>query len=146
MMKKSSPIMLRFTLFKIAFYLAHITPLRIAYGLARCLTETHHFFSREDKRCITENLEVILDDRTQLTRIRKQVFLNFGRYLVEFLRTDTHFNLSFIKNNVKIEGAAYLEQLKEDGRGGIFVTAHIGNWEMGGLALSLLGFPMTAIA
>ncbi|MDA1007426.1 MAG: lipid A biosynthesis acyltransferase [Planctomycetota bacterium] len=37
-------------------------------------------------------------------------------------------------------------QILLEGRPAIFVTGHSGNWELLGFALSLLGFPMTALA
>jgi lauroyl/myristoyl acyltransferase len=52
----------------------------------------------------------------------------------------------FIKNNVRIEGIEHLDKVLAQGNGGVIVTAHIGNWELGAVLLSVLGYPLMAIA
>jgi len=37
------------------------------------------------------------------------------------------------------------ELLPADGRGGIIVTAHLGNWDLAGVYLTTLGFPLSAV-
>jgi len=43
------------------------------------------------------------------------------------------------------QGFEHLEAARAKGRGIIIVTAHLGNWELGGILLSLRGLPMTVI-
>jgi KDO2-lipid IV(A) lauroyltransferase len=42
-------------------------------------------------------------------------------------------------------GFEHLEQARAAGKGTILVTAHFGNWELGGTLLALRGLPMTVI-
>ena len=46
---------------------------------------------------------------------------------------------------VEIENRQYLEEAVTRGNGVVFLTAHIGNWEWLGAALSMTGFPMTSV-
>lgn len=50
-----------------------------------------------------------------------------------------------IREYVEIENEQYLWEALAQGRGIVFVTAHFGNWEWMGAALSLLGVPVASI-
>ena len=47
---------------------------------------------------------------------------------------------------MKIKNREILDAALTQKKGVILLTAHIGNWELGGMALSLLGYPVLAIA
>jgi len=47
---------------------------------------------------------------------------------------------------VEFSGTDNITAALQEGRGAIGVTAHLGNWELGGMVLSFLGFPVNAIA
>lgn len=76
----------------------------------------------------------------------REVFRNFGKYLVEFLRMDGMVNKDFIAHRVKIENIDRIAQAQEKGKGAIIMTAHIGNWELGAVLLNMLGYPLMAVA
>jgi len=76
----------------------------------------------------------------------REVFRNFGKYLVEFFQMNNMVNRHFIENNVRIFGREHMDQALKEGKGGVVVTAHIGNWEMGAVLLSMLGYPIKAVA
>jgi len=46
---------------------------------------------------------------------------------------------------VEIEGAEHLLALRDDGKPGIFFSAHFGNWELAGLSAARNGLPLTLI-
>ena len=46
---------------------------------------------------------------------------------------------------VKTVNEKYFDNAYKEGKGIIALTAHIGNWEMGGIVLSLMGYPTSAI-
>jgi KDO2-lipid IV(A) lauroyltransferase len=52
----------------------------------------------------------------------------------------------FIESNVRITNIEYFNEVLQKGKGGILVTAHLGNWEMGGTVLPMLGFPLSVVA
>ncbi|MBU0503352.1 MAG: lysophospholipid acyltransferase family protein [Candidatus Omnitrophica bacterium] len=51
-----------------------------------------------------------------------------------------------MKKNVTLVNVDYLDQVLNEGRGGILLSAHLGNWELGGIAVPLLGYPTSAVA
>lgn len=42
---------------------------------------------------------------------------------------------------VELIGGEYIDQLRDDGRPGIFFSAHFANWELGGIAVATRGIP-----
>ena len=53
---------------------------------------------------------------------------------------------AFIESNVRIKNIEYLNEVLQKGKGGIVISAHLGNWEMGGAVLPVLGFPLSVVA
>jgi KDO2-lipid IV(A) lauroyltransferase len=47
---------------------------------------------------------------------------------------------------VRVENRQVLDQALARGNGCIVLTAHLGNWELGGVVLSQLGYPLWAVA
>ena len=92
------------------------------------------------------NLKNILPDSKDVSFHTREVFRNFGRYLVEFFKMNEMVDSHFIKSKVQINGIGHLDDVLKRGRGGIIVTAHIGNWELGAVLLSTLGYPLMAVA
>jgi Kdo2-lipid IVA lauroyltransferase/acyltransferase len=46
---------------------------------------------------------------------------------------------------IAVEGAEHIDRLRDDGRPGIFFTAHIGNWELAAIAVTQRGVPLGVI-
>ena len=110
------------------------------------LSEMQYYFSFRDRRAVKNNLKVILNTDKDLSRYAKEVFRNFGKYLVEFFRMPRKLDAKYISEKVNTEDVKMLKKALEKGRGAIILTAHVGNWELGGVILSLLGYPSVAIA
>ena len=83
-------------------------------------------------------------DEAEAERIAKASTVRFGPMLMEVLRfpvlKDT------MKDYVTIEGGEHLKKGMEMGKGGVIATAHSGNWELMGGALSQAGFPIVGVA
>ncbi len=75
----------------------------------------------------------------------KKVFLNFGLYLADFFRYES-LTSADIAELINIDGLAHLENAYSAGRGVILITAHLGNWELGGAVITAMGYPLTAVA
>jgi len=45
----------------------------------------------------------------------------------------------------RFEGRERLDRVLEEGRGALLLTAHLGNWELAGLAMAALGYPFHAV-
>lgn len=138
--------MFRFFLYKIGQFIVNILPLRAAYAFAQILSDLQYSFSHTDRKSVRSNIKKILNRDEVDERLVRDVFRNFGKYLVDFFRMARYVDEDFVKKNVKCEGEEYLKDALKEGKGVIIVTAHIGNWELGGIIMGKLGYPLLAVA
>jgi KDO2-lipid IV(A) lauroyltransferase len=72
------------------------------------------------------------------------MFHNFSKYLADFLFISQLNEFNWTKW-VKTVNKRRFEEAYRQKKGVIALTAHIGNWELGGTILSLMGYPVSAI-
>lgn len=80
----------------------------------------------------------------EILRDVRETYRLFGRYLVDFFRYSVSAKRG-LERRVQIEGLGNLDAALARGRGVLLATAHIGNWEIGGLILALRGYPLTVV-
>jgi KDO2-lipid IV(A) lauroyltransferase len=76
-------------------------------------------------------------------RVISGAYEHFGRCLAEFLRLPLMSGR--LEDMIDLEGEEFLRDALAMGRGVIFLSAHIGNWEYGAALLARRGFPVSAI-
>ncbi|MGE5546916.1 MAG: lauroyl acyltransferase [Solirubrobacterales bacterium] len=76
----------------------------------------------------------------EIEAIVAEVWENLGRVIGEFPHLDW-----LIRNRVEVVGMEHLEQLRDDGLPGLFVSAHFGNWELAGAMACREGLPVTLV-
>jgi len=135
-----------FYLYKIAQFLTHRLPLSVSYALAVFLSDCQYLLSKTDREAVEANLKVVLNTDQVPPAMVREVFHNFGKYLADFFTMTKRVNGEFIKNSVKIEGIDHLNEVLHKGKGGIILSAHLGNWEMGAALVGLLGYPLSIVA
>lgn len=138
--------MFKFYLYKLGEFIVNALPLTIAYRFAVILSDFQYRFSPRDRRFVRNNLRLILNNPQDLETKVREVFRNFGLYLVEFFRMSRTLNDDFIKKNVRIKNLDRIHEVLKKGDGAILITAHVGNWELGGAILSHLGYKILVIA
>ncbi len=139
--------MLEYFFYRLGEFIALSLPLKAAYRLAISLSNIHYWFAFKDREVIAENLSVIFPEKSnkEIRVLRKSVFHNFAKYLTDFLRFKK-LNLEYIRKNVRLVNLSYIHEALNKGKGVILVTAHLGNWELGGVVLSMLDFPISSVA
>lgn len=142
----SDNFMFKYFLYKFGQFILSWAPPVICFKWAKILSDLHYYFSCRDRRAVGNNLRIILKSEENIPALTKQVFRNFGRYLVEFFMMGKMVNEAYLKKNVKMNNIERVSQVLKEGKGGIVITAHLGNWEMGAAILTMLGYPLVAIA
>lgn len=139
--------MLNYVVYRLGQFVALFLPLKIGYRLAEFLSDLHYLLSAKDRRAVTENLAAIFPEKPleEIYGIRRLVFRNFGKYLVDFFRF-SRLEKGCIGKAVRIENVSYLEDALRKNKGAILLTAHLGNWELGGVIISLSGHHIWAVA
>lgn len=133
-------------LYRFAQFLAHRLPYKLSHAIVMCICDMHFYLSRTDRRIVENNLKVVTHQQEVDASQVRAVFRNFGEYLLEFFTMTKRLQPLFIKNNVHIENIEYLNEVLQKGKGAIIVSAHVGNWEMGGAILPLIGYPLSVVA
>lgn len=139
--------MFNYFLYKIGQFIALHLPLKIAYKVAVFCSDLHYIFADKDRRTVKENLKVIFPEKSEreIRKIRIRMFRNFAKYLVDFFRFEK-LDKEYIKKNIRIENIHYFDEALSHGKGVIILSAHLGNWELGGVVVALLGYPFWAVA
>jgi KDO2-lipid IV(A) lauroyltransferase len=139
--------MFNYILYRIGQFIALHLPLNLAYKIALFISDLRYLFAHKDRRITKENLKVIFPDKSdrEIRRIRIKIFRNFAKYLVDFFRF-SKLDAQYIKENIRIENIHYIDEALSKGKGAIIVSAHLGNWELGGVVVALLGYPFWAVA
>jgi len=134
-------------IYRFGQFIALILPIKIVYAIAVFLADLHYFFAFRDRRFVRANLRVIFPKKPdqELRKISKQVFRNFAKYLVDFFRFEK-LDLQYIDKNIKLENMHYFDAALASGKGAVVLTAHLGNWELGGVVIALLGYPFWVVA
>ncbi len=136
-----------FLLYQICIFIALRVSLKRAYKIAQIVGKAYSLFSFSDKSAVCTNLAVIFPHRSkkEISSMSQKVFVNFCKYLIDFFRLPL-VDDEYIKNNIKIEGIENLDSPLKEGKGVILVSAHLGNWELGGSVLAKLGYNVSAVA
>jgi lauroyl/myristoyl acyltransferase len=139
--------MFNYLLYRIGQFIALAVPLKVGYKIAVLCSDTHHLFADKDRRLVQENLKAIFPNKSakELKKIRITMSRNFAKYLVDFFRFEK-LDKEFIKKNIRIENIHHFNQALNKGKGVIALTAHLGNWELGGVVIALSGYPFWAVA
>ena len=122
-------------------------PLKIGYAIASLAADLRYKVAAIDRKAVMNNLKAIFPEKSEesIDKIANQMFRNFSKYLVDFFRFQK-VNQDFIKQNVHIEDEFNIKEALNKKRGVIILTAHIGNWELGGVVAAQSGYPLWAVA
>ncbi len=139
--------MIFYILYRIGHFFAILLPKRIAYVIACTIADIYYRISYKDRNIVKKNIRTVLGgsvSENDLNRMAREVFRNFAKYLADFF-SFSKIDEGYIKRNVKIEGLNNIDAALSRGKGAIILSAHIGNWELGGSALPLTGYPLCGV-
>jgi KDO2-lipid IV(A) lauroyltransferase len=115
---------------------------RIAPAIGRAASArnaTAHEALRENLRAITGC------DADELDRLCRENVAHFSRMLADYFFIASGAPTRAQSLLAEWRGIEHFERAREAGRGVVLVTAHLGNWELGGVLLALRGLPMTVV-
>ncbi|MFH1783050.1 MAG: lysophospholipid acyltransferase family protein [Candidatus Omnitrophota bacterium] len=137
--------MIFYLLYKFGHFLANTLSIKHAYFVAERFSDVQCFLSRKDRRAVQENLSKVLNKKPEeCLGLARKAFRNFGLYLVDFFRV-TQYTKEDFKKRVKIVGLENVDNVLKQGRGVIVLSAHLGNWEIAGIAMGARGYDISAV-
>jgi len=118
-------------------------PLAAAEYESQKLTQVLYAAAPRLARVARRNLSMALPQlsETQREKILEGVYRTLGRSLLCFARFPK-LNSSNVSEWIRYEGFEHFQQALAQGRGVLFMTAHLGNWELSALAHAFFGNPM----
>ena len=131
-------------------FLIRLLPLKGAYWLLLRICDTMYFFNRRGRAAVRRHIHIIfahqgiLPSRLILDGCTRKTFQFFGKYLADFIRF-RKLPPDVIRETISIQGLEHLEAIRDSKRGAILLTAHYGNWELGGAFIASMGIPVNAV-
>jgi len=116
-------------------------PLDVAYLVGGAIGGLAYFFDRRHRKVGLNNLKSVFGkrkNRKQRRIIIKRLYFHLGWVFVEMIRIVRLLKGNNYKRFIEIKGFERVDALVSAGRPIIFVTAHIGNWELLGGVMSKL--------
>lgn len=132
-------------LFVIGRFLTSLFPRCVGYFVAWLCGWVHYLASSRDRAAVAYNLAPFARNSRELHRRVRRTFVNFGYYLVDFFRYE-YLDARFIERFVTVRGREHLDAAVARGKGVILLTAHLGNYELGGAVIAQLGYKTHAVA
>lgn len=99
------------------------------------------------RRAAMRNLEIALPEksRREHRKIARHVFLHLGRQLAEFCKIP-QYTRENVSDVIIYDGIENFEAARARGKGVLFLTGHLGGWELSSFMHSLHGHPMHVVA
>jgi KDO2-lipid IV(A) lauroyltransferase len=136
---------------RIEFFLARLvlftlrrSPRRLALSLGTFYARLLDLLIPRLRRTALRNLELTGFPAPQHKPIVDGVFSSIGRLLALFARFPD-LNRQNISDWIRYEGFEHFERARARGKGVLFATAHLGNWELSAFAHALLAEPLNIV-
>lgn len=124
--------------------LGRFIPAPFWYALADPISDICYLVMRRQRRVLHDNLRrAVGDDEAPATC--RRVFRNFARYVIDFYQLPS-LSREALCRRIEFHDWRRLNEALESGTGGIFVTLHFGQAELGAGALAAYGHPVSAVA
>jgi lauroyl/myristoyl acyltransferase len=130
-----------------AWRLVRRLPEPVAYALGRAGGRAYYRLDAGRREALRANLRHVLGPAVppaELEAVVRRGFASYGRYWVEAFRLED-LPPEEIRNRLVLEGREHLDAAVAAGRGAIFASPHVGNWDAGGAWLAASGYPATAV-
>ncbi|MFH1854683.1 MAG: lysophospholipid acyltransferase family protein [Candidatus Omnitrophota bacterium] len=137
-----------FLLFRILSLVLYILPMRLGLAIGKTLGAFTFYILRKERLIALYNLKAAFGDTEDSSRIKiiaRRVFENLGKNFVEVISLPK-FDKNNIDRYVRCKGLETITRLIQEGRGGIVLTAHFGNWELLAHYFAIKGYRVNVIA
>jgi KDO2-lipid IV(A) lauroyltransferase len=130
-----------------AVRLFRLLPLSLGIWIGGILGGVAYFILPRDRKRALEHLAIAFPSEMSLPerrRIARKCFQNLGKNAVELV------NFPRLKRDldrmITVEGRAYLDETLARGDGLIWITGHLGNWELMACYMAHKGYPFRVVA
>jgi predicted RND superfamily exporter protein/lauroyl/myristoyl acyltransferase len=131
-------------LWRFGLAVVRILPPVLVKGFCVIVAEFYFLFRRQRCEVVVQNfLPVFSGDRSAAEKAAHRLHRKFALKLVDLWRVEGGVPVqNWLTNSGELE---IIRTAQQRGRGILFITLHLGNWEHGGLLLNQLGIPLTVL-
>ncbi|MEW5925338.1 MAG: lysophospholipid acyltransferase family protein [Candidatus Zixiibacteriota bacterium] len=143
-MSKTTGYKIEYFFFWCLTQMARLLSDRMADGMAVLLGKVAYYILASRRRIALDNLRKAFQDEKseeEYQNIARNVFVNMARSIVEFIRMPLLSKEKIMRIIPEHIGSEYLDETLKKGRGGLVVSAHIGNWELLGARIAAAEYP-----
>jgi KDO2-lipid IV(A) lauroyltransferase len=122
-------------------------PRSFAYALSQGIAVVSHLFYRTAVDNVKGNLMKALPymPKEDISALTLKVFMNYSKNLVDYGRFTGLNKSNIIGTIVSFDGEENLAAALAMGKGVILLTAHLGNWELGGIFFGSYGLKVNVV-
>jgi lauroyl/myristoyl acyltransferase/predicted MFS family arabinose efflux permease len=127
-----------YPLMRMGVLMASGLPRRFCYRIAVWLADVAYLLMPDKRRAATANIARVIGrppGSREARGLARRMFRSYALYWADFFRLGGTSGES-LEALVRIDGIEHLRDALKMGRGAIFVSAHLGSWDMGGAALA----------
>ena len=142
---------IKYLTFKLMYRLALVLPRSWGYWIGSRVADIDYLLRKNLRQTVKSNLRHVflatnpqIVTRSFIAARAREVFRGFAKYLVDFFSFSS-LNQETIHKMIKVTGVEYLKEALGKGKGVIALSAHLGNWELGGMITAMLGFDLNEV-
>jgi len=122
-------------------------PKPMAYALSKSIALVSYLFYKTAVGNVKDNLMRAFPDLPdrELSALTLRLFMNYSKYLVDYGRYTGLNRKMVIDKIVSFDGRENLDAALSMQKGIILLTAHLGNWELGGIFFSSYGLKTNVV-
>jgi predicted RND superfamily exporter protein/lauroyl/myristoyl acyltransferase len=140
----AKPAIYRAGLWRLGSAVVRSLPAGFVKGVAMLLADVYWLVQRQGREVVVQNfLPVFKSDRPAAEKSARAAHRKFAAKLVDLWRVESGEPVrNWLTNNSELE---IIHAARRRGKGTLFITLHLGNWEHGGLLLHQLGIRLTVL-
>lgn len=141
----AQPAFYRGAAWQLGLVCVKIFPTPLLKSIAAGLADGYWLVQRKQGATVVNNfLPLFYGDRKLAERAARAVHRNFAAKLIDLWRVEGgEVTRNWLTNNSELE---IIHAARRRGRGTLFITLHLGNWEHGGQLLNQLGIRLTILS
>jgi predicted RND superfamily exporter protein/lauroyl/myristoyl acyltransferase len=131
-------------LWRAGLVIVRILPPTLIKGFCVIVAEAHFLLRRQRREVVVQNLLPALSgNRSEAEKTARRLYRNFASKLVDLWRVEGGVPVrNWLTDPAGVE---IIRAARQRGRGILFITLHLGNWEHGGLLLAEVGIQLTVL-
>ena len=135
------------TVYKLGTRWIGYIPISLSYTISQIIADISYIFYRSAVQNVTKNLRLVFPSasKKELSSKTKQLFRNYAKYLVDYGRFANLEKSTLLKKIIYFDGKENLEDALQMDKGLILLTAHLGNWELGGTFFGAYGLTTNVV-